>query len=248
MSTDRTRPDGRQVVLRDGSRAELRPILPEDKDTLRRGFEELSPRSRYLRFHTNLPELTPGQLAYLTEVDHEDHEAWVAFDLDDPQTPGMGVARYVRLADEPTVAEAAVTVVDAYQRRGLGTVLLQVLADEARRHGIEVFRSYVLADNDAMLEMLQALGGEVTGRDARVVQVDLEIGDSDAVDDSAVRRVLRAVAARVIPGLSRVVPPLWRAAEDNDRRTTRSADDRHGEPGSRELGSWLDAALDAEER
>ncbi|MDP9022815.1 MAG: hypothetical protein M3N57_08995, partial [Actinomycetota bacterium] len=83
--------------------------------------------------------------------------------------------------------------------------------------------------------------------DERMVQVDLEVGDSDRVDDSPVRRVLRVVAARVIPGLSRVVPPLWRTAGDEDRPAPRSAGDGEDEPGSRELHSWLDAALDADE-
>lgn len=68
------------VTLRDGSAALLRPIEPTDEQRLHEGFRLLSPRSRYLRFHTGLTQLTDGQLRYLTEVDGWDHVAWVYVD------------------------------------------------------------------------------------------------------------------------------------------------------------------------
>jgi hypothetical protein len=61
--------------LRDGSIIELREIRPEDKAALVAGFDRLSPESRYRRFFTPLERLTETDLAYLTEVDHHDHEA-----------------------------------------------------------------------------------------------------------------------------------------------------------------------------
>lgn len=252
MTTPASEQPGREAVLRDGSRVMLRAIRPEDKERLQRGFELLSRRSRYLRFHADLEQLTPQQLAYLTEVDHEDHEAWIALDPADPGSPGMGVARYVRLSEEPHIAEAAVTVLDQHQGKGLGTLLLRTLAEQARMHGVEVFRSYVLAENAVMLETLEALGGEPTGVEADVVEVDLALGDVEGLSESPVGRVFRAVASRVGPALSLLLPPLWRDARRAPERATgdhtatehdRVRDVEVGEPGSPDLDDWADQVL-----
>ena len=120
--------------LRDGTRVLIRPIEPEDKGLLLSGFEQLSEQSRYRRFLAPVPKLTESQLTYLTEVDHDTHEALVAVDAGQPLR-GLGVARYVRLQDHPEIAEAAVTVIDAYQGRGLGTLLLALLARRRGRPG-----------------------------------------------------------------------------------------------------------------
>lgn len=63
-------------------------------------------------------QLTEAELDYLTNIDYQDHFAWTAFALDDPGQPGIGVARFIRLVERPEAAEAAVTVIDAYQGRG----------------------------------------------------------------------------------------------------------------------------------
>ena len=96
----------RYVELRDGTRVLVRQIRPEDRDRLAAGFEQLSPSSRYLRFHSALDHLSDDHLDYLTVVDHVDHEAVVAIDLERPDAPGIGVARYVREPYEHDVAEA----------------------------------------------------------------------------------------------------------------------------------------------
>ena len=97
--------DGVEVELRDGSWAQVRQIRPDDREALRRGFERLSPESRYRRFLTPMEKLSESQLTYLTDVDHHDHEAMIAFDL---ATPGevVGVGRYVRERRGTTPATA----------------------------------------------------------------------------------------------------------------------------------------------
>ncbi len=77
---------------------------------------------------------------------------------------GIGVARFVRNAEDPGLAEAAVTVTDDAQGRGLGTALLARLADRAREEGVDRFSALVLADNRDMLELLER-AGEVRHRD-----------------------------------------------------------------------------------
>jgi GNAT superfamily N-acetyltransferase len=77
-----------------------------------------------------MPKLTEGMVRYLTEIDHHDHEAIIA--LDEQTGEGIGVARYVRDQERPEVAEVAVTVIDDWQGRGLGTLLLEVISARAR--------------------------------------------------------------------------------------------------------------------
>jgi GNAT superfamily N-acetyltransferase len=192
-------PPAREVVLRDGTVIVVRPIRPEDKDRLRQGFARLSQASRYRRFMTLLDHLSDQQLRYLTEIDYADHMAWVALDPTRPERPGLGVARYIRLADDPTTAEAAVTVVDDQQGRGIGTILLGLLATTARQHGIQRFRAWVLADNVPMVEILGDLGATVV-RDGSLLRVDVPIPASpEALPDTPTGRVFKAAAKQALP-------------------------------------------------
>jgi GNAT superfamily N-acetyltransferase len=167
-------PPAREIALRDGMPILVRPILPEDKDRLREGLTRLSRASRYRRFLTALDPTQPAQ-------------------------PGLGVARYVRLPEDPTTAEAAVTVLDQYQGRGIGTILLEVLAASARQHGIRRFRAYVLAENVTMVEILRDLGAMVV-RDGSLLRVDVSIPTSpEELPDTPTGRVFKAVAKQAMP-------------------------------------------------
>jgi len=192
-------PTANELALRDGTRIVVRPILPQDKDRLRQGFARLSAQSRYRRFLTALDHLSDQQVRYLTEIDYADHMAWVALDPSQPTQPGVGVARYVRLPEDPTVAEAAVTVLDEYQGRGIGTILLRMLAESARSHGIRSFRAYVLADNDPMVEILHDLGATVA-HEGSLLRIDVPIPASpDELPDTPTGRVFKSVAKRQLP-------------------------------------------------
>jgi GNAT superfamily N-acetyltransferase len=193
---------GDTVVLRDGSRVRLRPIRSSDKVQLRAGFERLGPQSRYQRFLVPMDQLTEAVVEYLTEVDHHDHEAIVA--LDDATGEGVGVARFVRLADRADTAEAAVTDVDDWQGRGVGTLLLDCLADRARSEGIARFWAVLLAENRDMLDLLERLGPvRMLDRQLGTVEVEAELPSTGAGDE--LRGVLRASArcdVRPQPGAS----------------------------------------------
>jgi GNAT superfamily N-acetyltransferase len=183
-------------ALADGTPVLVRPIRPDDKALLASGFERLSAESRYRRFMAPVTELSDELLARLTEIDYVDHFAWLALRADRPGE-GMGVARYVRLVEEPTVAEAAITVLDDYQGRGLGTLLLALLAVAARAAGIERFRAYVLEENVPMMAMLEGMGATIQHDSPGVMRADmpLELG---AVPDSPAGRVLKAVAQEAL--------------------------------------------------
>lgn len=236
----RRRRDEVHAELHDGTRVLLRPITPDDRERLAVGLQRLSPRSRYLRFHTAVDALSDAQLTYLTEVDGHDHVAWIAVDEDHPEVPGVGVARYVRLAGEPTIAEAAVTVADEYQGRGGGTLLLGILAGEARANGIEVFRNYVLAENVAMLEVFDQLGATRELEAPGLYRVDLRLPTGDqAVPDSPAGRAFLA-AARGELDAGRWLPPLWLRRRHYDTEPAQADDP---EPDRLELREDLDAWL-----
>jgi RimJ/RimL family protein N-acetyltransferase len=199
----------REVRLRDGSPVLLRQIRPEDRDQLAEGVARLSPSSRYLRFQRNIDALTDTQLDYLTDVDHHDHEAIVALDRRHPERPGVGVARYIREPYEPTVAEAAITVADEYHGQGAGTLLLGALAARARAAGIEVFRSYVLDGNVAMLEVFDNLGAVRERETDGLWRVDLDVPADEAdLPRSGAGRAF-ADAAHEQHHLASLVPPIW---------------------------------------
>ena len=155
-------PDGVTHTLPDRSRVVLRPIRTSDADELRRGFERLSERSRYLRFFTPLQKLPEEWMSRLTNLDHRTHRAWVAYDPDaEAPAPGLGVgvARLIELDDDPTSAEAAVSVTDDYQGRGVGRLLFEIVVGTAAVAGYRTLVTNVLRENGRMLELVAALGG-----------------------------------------------------------------------------------------
>ena len=124
---------------------------------------------------TPLEELDEGMLRQLTEIDYVDHFAWLALLADRPGEPAVGVARYVRLDEEPEVAEAAVTVIDEYQGRGIGTLLLEALGAVALENGIGTLRGYVLEENRDMREVLEAVGARITHEAPDLLRADVDV-------------------------------------------------------------------------
>jgi RimJ/RimL family protein N-acetyltransferase len=138
---------GERVGLRDGAQIVIRQVEPDDAAHLKAGFERLGAVSRYRRFLAPIDNLSPGQLSYLTHVDHTSHEAIAA--LDAVTADGIGIARYVRDADDERQAEVAIVVADAWQGRGVGTILFQRLAARARAAGVERITARMIVGNDA---------------------------------------------------------------------------------------------------
>jgi RimJ/RimL family protein N-acetyltransferase len=168
---------GRPVVLRDGSTVLIRQVRGTDAPLLADGFTRLSAHSRQMRFLTRKHELTPADLRYLTEVDHHDHEALGALNHADGR--GVGIARYVRDADDPQAAEIAVTVVDDWQGRGLGTELLTQLTGRARCEGIRRVTALVSADNAAVAGLLRNMNAELVGRGPGTVEYEIALAPGE---------------------------------------------------------------------
>jgi GNAT superfamily N-acetyltransferase len=160
----------------------IRPLERGDGPALTFVFGRLSERSRQQRFLVAKRRLSDSDLARLTAVDHWHHEALIAFSPR-PRAP-IAVARYVR-ADEFDVGEIAVTVVDAWQRRGVGAALTDALAERAVRAGIRRFRATLLRGNGGALALVRRIGPPTTvAGHGEVVELVLPIQSSTASRNS----------------------------------------------------------------
>ena len=172
-----------RVTLRDSTEVEIRPVTATDRKLLLSGFQRFGERSRHQRFFGVKVKLTEAELAFFTEVDHHEHEALGAID---PKTgAGVGIARFIRLEPGAAVAEAAVSVVDDWQGRGVGRTLLTALVQRAHEEGVDRFQATLLRHNRAMLEAFRRIGAvEVTRRDLDALEICVELPVSE------VRRVV----------------------------------------------------------
>ncbi len=196
---------GAPVTLGDGSRVRIRQGHRSDRELLLRGFARLSSESRYRRFLVPMAALTDEMVRSLMEVDHHDYEAMIALDAETGE--GIGVARYVRSRDRAGVAELAVTVIDDWQGKGVGTLLLEVLSARARAEGITTFSALLLARNEEMMDLLRRLD-PVRIIDQELGTVEIEVPIPDIGLAPALRQLLQ-IAGRhdvVVPLAGREVP------------------------------------------
>jgi acetate---CoA ligase (ADP-forming) len=148
------------VILRDGRTLRLRPPRSDDATALLEFFGALSEQSLYRRFH-GFPQLGEALVEPLLAPDWNERGALLGTLADGDREQVVAVANYVRLRD-PALAEAAFAVADAHQRRGIGTRLLEQLAERAGGVGIESFVAEVLPGNHEMLGVFEAVGFELT--------------------------------------------------------------------------------------
>jgi len=146
------------IELGDGSKVHLRPIEAEDEPLLHEAVASMSERTVYFRFFSPIKRMSDALAHRLAVVDYRDRFALVATTRK-PQSREriVGVARYDR-AKDTDIAEVAVAVIDEFQRRGLGSVLLADLARVGRLNGIKTFQLIVLPENREMLSLLRKMG------------------------------------------------------------------------------------------
>jgi GNAT superfamily N-acetyltransferase len=132
----------------------VRPLRPDEGAVLDTVFAGLSPRSRYLRFHSPVRNLGPPMRVALLAVDGRDHVALVARS---GRGEPVGIARLIRDRLRPDQGEVAFEVVDAWHRRGVGRLLLTALAEQAERLGVQRVLARVLPENTAALALLRSV-------------------------------------------------------------------------------------------
>jgi len=161
--------------LTDGTRILVRPLKPEDRNDLLKGFEKLSIASRRYRFLSPIRKLTERQLQLLLDMDNVNHVAIGVRDIGRLKKPGIAIGRMVRYEQQPEIAEFAITVIDEYQKRGIGTLLIRLLAGCAQGKGIGTLRGYLLDDNTAMIKLLENFGAQIQRDKGNVLQADLNV-------------------------------------------------------------------------
>ncbi len=188
----------RRVTIPGGAELLIRQVQPDDKRLLAEGLRQLTPETRYRRFFRALSELSERDLAYLTEIDHHDHEALAA--IDPEQEHLVGVARYVRGA-EPQLAEVSVVVGESWRRNGVATALLEHLVERARGAGVTHFTALVMDENTEALKLFESRvpGGARPRRSSSGhLELEIELPKPGELPGSTLARVLRAAARSAV--------------------------------------------------
>lgn len=134
------------------TRTRIRRLHRDEIAVVAAVLDGLSPASRIRRFHAPVTRLSPSMSRALTDVDDHRHVAFVAEVRERGRRVPVGIARYVREADDS--AELAIAVVDRHQGTGIGTRLMRHLVRHAREHGVRELRGDLLADNEAVRRLL----------------------------------------------------------------------------------------------
>jgi GNAT superfamily N-acetyltransferase len=176
-------PNVRQQVLRDGTRVVVRPIGPDDTEQERRFIETLSPRVRRFRFLNTINEPSAELLRQMTVVDPAVGVAYVAVIGTGTDEQQIGVARFSAAASGLD-CEFAVVVSDAWQNKGLGTLLMRRLVEHARARGIDTMHSSDASDNELMRSFAAhlQLQHERNPEDATMVLYSLNVRQSKLLD------------------------------------------------------------------
>jgi acetate---CoA ligase (ADP-forming) len=153
----------RDLLLRDGALLRVRLLQTSDREKLRALFERCSPETLRFRFLHTIKSLSNELLDRLVEVNQTDNLALVVTMGEAEQERIVAVGRYQKLEHRPEVAEVSFLVEDNLQRRGIGTHLLDALAELARTHGISRFAADVLTDNRVMLSVFRKAGYGLSG-------------------------------------------------------------------------------------
>lgn len=189
---------GHDALAADGRIVRIRPVCPDDADGLRALYDMADDRSLYFRFFSSGRKRIEREVHRLTRQDWPDHRVLVALDADTI----VGVASYERAFTAPT-AEFAVLVAESEHGHGIGTLLLEQLARQARANGVTELVGDVLMDNNPMLRVARDLSpGLVSAYDGGVVRVtvpttvdDRTLAVIDQRERSAERHALHPLLA-----------------------------------------------------
>lgn len=188
------------VTLPNGLPVQVAFVTPAHAPRFTAGYEHLSEASRRMRFFGQISSLSSKQLAFLTHPDGRNHIAYAALDRSQPQQPGIGVVRAIRLDADSKIAEVALTILDAYQHQGAGLLLHAAVHVHAASVGIEQFLYDVSVENPRFIEHLLALGAVKVSHDHDAVRLRLPVlaRPEQVLGDSAAAERLRAMLGAVL--------------------------------------------------
>ncbi|MBS0339075.1 MAG: GNAT family N-acetyltransferase [Proteobacteria bacterium] len=175
----------RQIALRDGTPAIIRPMRPDDRGRIVAAFAQLDPNSIYTRYFTHMKALPERALNRLKDIDFE-HLAGLAVTIgcgDDEVVIGSSTYVVFDAPDGAKAAEVAFTIEEDYQGNGLAKRLLETMIEIARRHRIVRFEADVLAGNAAMLAVFGRCGLPMRKRrDGGVTHIEMDLAGEAAPD------------------------------------------------------------------
>jgi acetyltransferase len=147
-----------ETTLDDGTAVRLRRLGPDDRDGLAEGYRLLSPDSRYQRFWVRTGEtIGEGMLDRILGNDPANHAVWAVLDPA-REYPGVGAGSWWRSGEDPDEAEFSCTVLDADQRRGVGTLLLAAAWVDAMAAGVRRFVGYTMPENVTAVRWMRDTG------------------------------------------------------------------------------------------
>jgi GNAT superfamily N-acetyltransferase len=188
----------KDIMLRDGVVMKLRSLQQSDRDAIKELGNRCSPESLRYRFLISIKALPDEMLNRLLNVDGAQRVALVVVQGDCEVERIVAVGRYNAMEDRPQVAEVAFLVEDAFQKRGIGTLLLDALAEVGREHGITHFAADVLVDNHTMLNVLRKAGYALESHASYgVTHVEFPIAETEAAKARA--KAQRLEAERALP-------------------------------------------------
>jgi ribosomal protein S18 acetylase RimI-like enzyme len=160
--------------LRDGREVQIRALRAEDKQDFLSAVAKTSAKTLYRRFFGAKREFSEKEIAFFLDVDFKNHVALIACVTEHGQSSIAGAGRYVMI--NPGVAEIAFTVVDAYQRLGIGSILMRHLTELARRANLQELTADVLLENAPMIKVFEKSGLPLSkSREGGLVHITLRL-------------------------------------------------------------------------
>lgn len=193
----------RDLLLRDGALLRVRALRTDDRDKLKALYDRCSPETLRYRFLYSIKTLSESMLDRLINVDGSKNLALVVTLGENNDERIVGVGRYQTIEERPEVAEVSFLIEDAMQRRGIGTLLLDTLAELARAHGLTRFSADVLTDNRQMLSVFRKAGYGLSGSTSYgvthlefpIAQTELMRARAESQEAEAERASLRSLLA-----------------------------------------------------
>lgn len=147
--------------IRDNTYICFKTLGKNDREKFIAGFKRLSQKTVYRRFFGFMKELTDKQVDNFLNTDKKDHIAWAALDIVGDDAIGIGVGRFKRSEINPNEAELALTVLDDYQDRGVGSVLLAIMYYLAGKLEIDILTGIILSENAKLIRRFMELGAKM---------------------------------------------------------------------------------------
>ena len=169
------------TVLSDGTRILIRRMQPKDKNDIVELFQALSPRSRYLRYGSAGVKLKADELDKMTSSDTVNCQTLGVYSLEDHDPKLLGLAEFLQCDEEQSAAEFAIVIIDEYQNRGVGSLLLDIFMILVRRSGFSSLSAYLMRENIGMIRLIKKLNPSVQYLGDDMIKFDISLAAENSI-------------------------------------------------------------------